>query len=1458
MCALAPKVSRRDGAKIVTKESKLYHDILDAVQDRDTAWDMWAYTKTNSFKNTYENLEHDEMGEVTFPSLIHALNLDSVYEEQKGISEKVKEYGFGKKVFDVPQEAIRQVNDFNRKEDRFIAVLRKSDAGYNVEVYHRTPGKMEAARQQSFNSALAGEILDLLQQLGFDVGWSEDPKFEGMFDPQNATLQDGLLQVIKIAKGEVGEQALPEEFAHLIIEGLARHPLVQRLLNSLDIEQVREVLGEQFDDYAREYDNNAERLKKEVAGRMLAQHIKKQGTISPRVVERKKTLLGRIWNWAKNLFSRITGKHIANARMNAENAVADIYNLIKTREVIPLIDRDSIISADTLYRLQNEYEDLEHMADAAITVLASKLDDERKRSMTGRGTKETREALTKAQQDFEGGQHYKSILTVLQECNRQFIDLRRRARSVKNELAAAGNPTDMKAMKKLAVLEQEIKACCRGYEPLLRDISVVNIEENMEQLNLTQASADILADRASKNLEVLRILENQRAKMHKNVILNATRSQYQEDKVRGIGSKRNEVMELSVILDHAARDINFVDRLFSAMSDADDALLGIIDSIVKQQKFERDEEMVEINAQIAVADKELREAGYTADFILERDEKGTPTGRILSDYDWDTYREEYYQVIAKAYEDYPDNSTKRARVIKNWREGYVGGQPRTIKIYVDPELQRRYEAGERNLPDDRVEVVPNPKVYDRYQGRIERLAPAQKTYYKKMMDLKRQMMLQIPKRGQYLYRAIFISKSDIEGILTNRTGNVLNSIKEAAQKRYERRPDDIGFGTTENLPADITEILEKEKDPKEAADKIVKLLAASLDDDVITEIRPQKLQRIVQRNKDNIKKAVEDITEYLTSLNYYLVDVDMAGNRIQRLPIYYTRRLRDMNMMSTDFSGCMLAYCAMATNYAKMDEVVDILEVLKDHVLDRDVRENEGDQPIVAQAKVLGKRIRRFVNKAEGDRNINGRIEDYFKSVVYEERKEDEGGLLGSKVDQAKLLDTIKDYNGLIGLGLNLFSTISNITVGKIQQWIEAAGGEYFTFKDYAKAIGQYSTLILPCVAEMSSNLKTSRLGLLIQKFDPAGEFFEGLRGANFYKSPVSRILGNGALAYIGMNAGEHMLRCQTMLAILNHVKLKTSNSKDAEEISLYDALEEVKGDDGITRLQLKKGLYYVRELIDQTGTKESNKNFGKPLRDENGKIMTEFVSLDDEKNQKTFLRKQRKKIRKVNDTLNGAFSADEKGAAHRKALWRMALQFRQWMPAHYMRRFSRAHYDSDLEQWREGYYVTLGKTLPMILKKELGESRLRWAALKDTLSDHEKANLRRAMSEISLYCMMWFLVKIGGKAKDKDKSWAEKMAIYQLYRMKLEVGASVPGPEMYDNIWQVLRSPIPQVKTFDNILDFLNVFHLMDEVESGPYEGWNVWWRDVIKGAPLGGQVAKAVIFDDAILTGFENKRNY
>ena len=61
-------------------------------------------------------------------------------------------------------------------------------------------------------------------------------------------------------------------------------------------------------------------------------------------------------------------------------------------------------------------------------------------------------------------------------------------------------------------------------------------------------------------------------------------------------------------------------------------------------------------------------------------------------------------------------------------------------------------------------------------------------------------------------------------------------------------------------------------------------------------------------------------------------------------------------------------------------------------------------------------------------------------------------------------------------------------------------------------------------------------------------------------------------------------------------------------------------------------------------------------MRDENGKIKTELVKLGKVSDNTTqrYIFKKKKIIRKVNDSLNGAFNVNDKGAIHKMALGRM------------------------------------------------------------------------------------------------------------------------------------------------------------------------------------------------------------
>lgn len=1456
MCALRPSVSRKVEGKVEEKESQLFRDIKKAVQDDDTAWEMWAFTKTPVFKATYKDVEYDEWGEVTFSSLIKALKLEKEFNAQKDTEDVAKEYGITDEVITNPDTAVSKINEFNAKEDRFVAVLVGENGGHRIEVLPRNGANMERARKQSYNKELTGEIIRLLQSIGFNVDFINDPKFAGLFDPENATLENGLITIIRIARGEEGEEALPEEFSHLIIEGLINHPLVQRLLASIDDALIKEVLGDSYEQYAEEYKNDPLRMRKEVAGQLLAEHIKKQGTIKPKTVEKKKGLLSRVWSWAKNKFSKITGKQISDARERAHDAVNSIYSMITTGDAIPLIDKHAVLEGADLYRLSPKYPSMEHVSNKMLTVHAKIANRERMDSKTGNVSTNTADTNLKMQKMHEGGSYAEAVMEFLTDTKERIDALQKKFDKLKTDerkrQEEEGVPNNIVSLKEIAKVVREIDEQTQGYLEALNIVAKLD----PENCDIDDNQASVLTEHARHLISKIDALILSKQDISRNILYNAARTVYVFDKVRGIGSKRDQVMRLETILDHADRDINVIDRWLSAMSDADDALLTIFDQIVKNQQYERDLEMAEWEAKIALEDKKLRDAGFSSDFMYERDENGVPTVRLISPYDWVTYNNEKYAYIKEQRQAVEEGKMKMEeyrKKIKDWKYGKdSNGQSRTIRLYVDPEVQKRYENNE-DVGDLPYDEVPNPKRYDKYANRIENLAPAQKAYYNEMMRIKRTMMTKIPHRGQAIYRTIFISKDFIEGIIGNTTGSILKATKEHYVKKFVRRPDDIGFGIGSDIKKDIMKILKDESDPGKAADKIVDLLIENLEDEYALELDRRDIIRVIKANKEESKREIADkIANLVASSNFYFVETNFAGERIQRLPIYYSQKLKDMSMLSTDFSSSLLAYSAMAVNYEKMDEVIDILEVGRDYIKnDRTVRIEENGNPMMTAYQEFGKKYKSFVEKSGVNSSIAGRLNDYMDAVVYEERKANEGNIYGTDLDFAKTLDTIKDYSGLIGLGLNLFSTVSNIMVGKLQQWIEAAGGEYFNVKDYAKAVGQYTAMLPEHLAEISSPVKKSKLSLLIRMFDPMGEYYGNLRDVKMAKNIVTRFMGGNTLAYIGMNAGEHLLHCQTMLAILNHIKL--TNSKTGEKISLFDALKVVEGKDGIHRLQLDPDLEYERELVDNTGTPENNKNYGKPVRDENGKIQTEVIPLKGKEVNK-FIMKKKKVIRKVNDSLNGAFSENDKGAAHRYAVLRLVLQFRQWMPAHYMRRFARAHYDADLEQWREGYYTTVAKIVFHDMRKDTKKALRELILSKELLSEHERANLRRAYTEISLFYALFILCKLGGRVKDRDRSWLDKMALYQINRMKLEIGSSMPGPAFFSNLFQLMQSPAAAVKTMQNFSKILNILNMFEEVQTGRYQGWSEWGRDAFIATPLVGQVVKAIDFDDSMFSMYEN----
>lgn len=210
---------------------------------------------------------------------------------------------------------------------------------------------------------------------------------------------------------------------------------------------------------------------------------------------------------------------------------------------------------------------------------------------------------------------------------------------------------------------------------------------------------------------------------------------------------------------------------------------------------------------------------------------------------------------------------------------------------------------------------------------------------------------------------------------------------------------------------------------------------------------------------------------------------------------------------------------------------------------------------------------------------------------------------------------------------------------------------------------------------------------------------------------------------------------------------------------------------------------------------------------------------------------------------MHGAFNEADRGEIHRYIIGRMAMQFRQWMPAFYMARFGKERINVLSGQTEEGFYRTyygfIYGTLKdaVHLKFELGK---RYGAL----SDAQKANIWKGLMEASTALGLTFMLNYGSLGDpDKDDPGFVNMAKYNLYRLKMELGSATPlSIDFKDNVFTLIKSPIPAMENIDGIISLLYLNQLTETIETGKYAGWNRYLRNAYFTVPGARNIGRYV----------------
>ena len=306
------------------------------------------------------------------------------------------------------------------------------------------------------------------------------------------------------------------------------------------------------------------------------------------------------------------------------------------------------------------------------------------------------------------------------------------------------------------------------------------------------------------------------------------------------------------IMNMAITDINIFDRFLYAANTTNDEMMNVIAEAVKQANYRRDNKLRKQLKEVRAVTKELYDSGSDTSFMFEKDAEGYPK-KIISDYDYDRVDREVaaYEEQIKAdpnidKADYKELIDEKRRSLTSRRVNYLytdsNGNSKKLTLYVP--------------------------IYDAAVKVEDRTTTAQYNYYKKMLDMKAEML------------------SQIDAV----NNNTLFDVIEVAN--------------------DVTTALQEAGGDPSKAYKVVK----------------NKVIDMFHQREDDIEYG-----SILEGNGMSAIHVNYAGEEIQILPLFYQHKIGDRSRVSTDFSRSMMAYLAMSQQYVQMNGILDSLLLAKDY-----------------------------------------------------------------------------------------------------------------------------------------------------------------------------------------------------------------------------------------------------------------------------------------------------------------------------------------------------------------------------------------------------------------------------------------------------------------------------------------------------------------------------------------------
>lgn len=749
-----------------SEQSSLFKDLLKITNnDRSTTKVLWGLAQDDTFLQE-KNLAVGE--EPTAKALLNSFTTEELksslgttgYTNYVEVSEGLDTYETSN-----ANEAISKAQEVEYKHEDILPVVEQADTKYKVSLSPKTKESFTTRTKQKVLKEVNDKMISYMERLGFGVSVVNDLGSAGKFSPLEAkTNGENLIKIIQLSKGQLGQEALPEEFAHFVAEGFSNHPLFRRLDSLLNNEEVlKAALVDEFESYNELYKGDLNKIKKEVIAKLIAQHLVNREGLGDSI----KYISDRFLNTVTSVFNKGDETYIEQLLNSIDETVQSIVDEMYSNEFIKYFDKNKLMKSPELHKIIKTGENLEELANKSLELMAKRLKILSLGKKDGKLSTEDSANFEKISTQIKKKEYSKSIISFLNYClkdTNSTFDLLKRF----DDALEKGEKYNLKAIAKNL---RKVDVTLEAYSTVIAQLSAISNNKSVAK-EISEEDIAEIEKLASEILVLMNNLKDVQKQMRFAVLFDFYKTYWGKDKIMKSIDGKETTITLENVLESTVGDTNFVGRFVNCMADMPDMFLQLVDLAYKDAAHKRDLAIFELQQRLANLQTNLQKETGSNDtkFMYVLDSKGVPTGMIISDIDY----QKYYQEKHEYYEQLKQEGLDEGAITKK------------MKVWT------RTHTEVIKKPNGYSERVPLKSMYK--SDALNRLSTAQRKYYDAVMDIKDKLDGLLPQNRVHQHRAVQKRSGAAKAILQ---GKNLKSVFNNAKDAFISTNDDTEYGETD-------------------------------------------------------------------------------------------------------------------------------------------------------------------------------------------------------------------------------------------------------------------------------------------------------------------------------------------------------------------------------------------------------------------------------------------------------------------------------------------------------------------------------------------------------------------------------------------------------------------------------------------------------------------------------------